>query len=476
VARDKLRRMAEMTPPPTYAAPVPELSAAVMPGGRRWRWGRFAIFALVIGVLAASAILISIELSSAISGQALVVGIIASLLPVPILVLCFLWLDRYEPEPAIYLLFCFAWGAVVATYVALRVNTGGAKLAESWHLPDALVGVLVAPVIEESMKALGGLLGPLLLLWFRRRQISGVVDGLVYCGMAATGFAMVENIIYLGKISYQNGVEEYGQASGISLLLSTFVLRVFLSGFAHPLFTAFTGIGIGIAARTASRWVRWLAPFCGLLIAMMLHGTWNLIPSLVQATGERFLLLYGYFALEVPIFLGMVGFALWVRGYEGRLTVRVLPAYARAGWFTPPEVAAMASLGRRHAARVWAKRVAGDAGRKAMSSFQYAATRLALVRDGIDRGLNTSPKLIQRAADEERQLLTQISGARAVFVGRDPQTPRALWTGSAYQLTFPDGVTRAVPAPHEPVVPIPVYLPSPPPPPQYGYGWGGVGR
>ena len=42
-----------------------------------------------------------------------------------------------------------------------------------------------------------------------------------------------------------------------------------------------TGVGLGIAARTADRRVRVLAPIAGLLLAMMLHGTWNLMPDAV---------------------------------------------------------------------------------------------------------------------------------------------------------------------------------------------------
>ena len=42
-----------------------------------------------------------------------------------------------------------------------------------------------------------------------------------------------------------------------------------------------------------------------------------------------------------------------------------------------------------------------------------------------------------------------------------PQTPRALWTGDHYEITFPDGVTRAVGAPVEPVVPVPVRFAQP---------------
>ena len=152
----------------------------------------------------------------------------------------------------------------------------------------------------------------------------------------------------------------------------------------------------------------------------------------------------------------MVGLAIWLRGWEGRLTERTLPDYVRAGWLSPPEVAALGSLGRRHSARRWARRVAGDDGRKAMRGFQFAATRLALLRDGMLRGLDQSAEraLSRRSGGCWRRS----PGYRQVFVGRDPQTPAAVWDGGRYHVTFPDGVRRTLDAPDDPVVPIPVVL------------------
>jgi hypothetical protein len=40
--------------------------------------------------------------------------------------------------------------------------------------------VLVAPVIEETLKALF----PLLLFVFYRRAYTGIIDGIVYCGLS----------------------------------------------------------------------------------------------------------------------------------------------------------------------------------------------------------------------------------------------------------------------------------------------------
>ncbi|GAA0377707.1 PrsW family intramembrane metalloprotease [Micromonospora gifhornensis] len=430
---------------------------------RRLGWRRALVLSGAILLIAACAIFMLFTLGTNLGTEALLIGAAAAILPVPVLVACFLWLDRYEPEPLKYLIFCFGWGAFVSTAASLLVNETAAGWFEDQGLPVALTAVLVAPFIEELTKAIA----PILLLVFRRREWSGITDGLVYCGLSAIGFAMVENILYLGGHGYASGAEQYGPATGAQQVIAIFIVRILLFGFAHPLFTAMTGIGLGIAARTADRRVRVFAPIAGLLLAMMLHGAWNLIPTLTQATGQVLISLFGFVGVMVPIFFGMVGLAVWLRAWEGRLTERILPDYVRAGWLTPPEVAALSSLGRRHAARAWARRVAGDAGLRAMRGYQFAATRLALLRDGSLRGLDRRPVDRERTAREERELLDSISVYRSFFVGRDPQTPVGVWDGHRYHLRFPDGSQRAVDAPEDPVVPIPVVLAAPPPPAPY---------
>ncbi|MCX4389215.1 PrsW family intramembrane metalloprotease [Micromonospora peucetia] len=470
-------RMADTPPgaplPPTAPAVPPPVGAGPRMPVRRPGWPRYLVLAGTVVFIAACALFMVFRLGQNLGAEALLIGLVAAILPVPVLVGCFLWLDRYEPEPLKYLIFCFAWGAFVSTAASLEVNGFFAGLFEDWGLPDGLTAVLVAPFIEELTKAIG----PILLLIFRRREFSGITDALVYCGLSAVGFAMVENILYLGGHGYASGAQQYGPATGTQQVIAIFIVRILLFGFAHPLFTSMTGVGLGIAARAANRWVRVLAPIAGLLLAMMLHGLWNLLPTLTQATGETLIMLYGFIGVMVPLFFGMVGLALWLRAWEGRITERTLPDYVRAGWLTPPEVAALSSLGRRHAARVWAKRVAGDGGLRAMRGYQFAATRLALLRDGALRGLDRSPVDRDRTAREERELLEAIGAYRSFFTGRDPQAPVGIWDGHRYHLRFPDGTQRSVEAPDEPVVPIPVVLVPPPPPPGYGPpGWYGHGH
>jgi RsiW-degrading membrane proteinase PrsW (M82 family) len=447
-------------PGPPPAPEEPGRGSPAPPPRRETRLRRGLEVGGAVFFIAACAIVVLGFIGWNIGVEALVVGITAAVIPVPVLVLVFLWLDRYEPEPVRYLILCFAWGAFGATGLALAVNTAAAELA---GVPEPLVAVLVAPVIEE----IGKLLVPLWLLVFRRRILSGITDGIVYCGLSATGFAMVENILYLGGVGYRAGMDEFGPATGLFMLILIFVSRVFMSGFAHPLFTAAAGVGIGLAARTSSAAVRWFAPIGGLLVAMALHASWNLMAVLSSQNAEPLFFLYGYVAVMMPIFLGMVGLAIWLRAREGQVTQRTLPDYVRAGWLSPPEVAALASLGARYSARRWARRVAGEQGARAMRGFQFAATRLALLRDGVRRGLDSRPEDLARVAGEEQELLREIAGYRQVYVGRDPAVPPARWDGQRYEITFPDGSARLVAAPPEPVLPLPVPLAAPPAPP----GW-----
>lgn len=452
--------------PPEYDTAA-QAWAAAPPPPKSMQWKRLLPLVSLCAFIGLCGLALLIIVGVNIGPAALAVGIVSAVIPVPLLVYAFLWLDRYEPEPVKYLAFCFAWGACVATFVAFLVNTGVGILLERNDLSEHLVTVVCAPIVEETMK----FAGPLLLFWRRRKTFSGTIDTIVYCGLSATGFAFVENILYLGGFGYAQNADEGGVAAGAQGVVVLFFARILMSGFAHPLFTSMSAIGLGIAVRSPQKLVRVLAPFCGLIAAMILHGAWNGMSVLVQTTEQPLILLYGYFAVMIPIFLGMVSYSLWLRAAEGRLTEWILPEYVRAGWLSPPEVATLGTIGRRLSARHWAKRVAGPEGAKAMGAYQFDLTRLAILRDGMRRGLGVGSNEVNATIAEERRLLESIMAYRRVFIGRDPAAPQALWDGYQYQVAFPDGVVRTVPAPEQPVVPVPVRLApvAPMMPPGYGY-------
>jgi hypothetical protein len=184
--------------------------------------------------------------------------------------------------------------------------------------------------------------------------------------------------------------------------------------------------------------------------------------TLANRTGRPEILLYGYFSVMVPIFFGIVALAMWLRSTEGRITQTALVPYVQAGWLSPPEVASLATVGRRRSARTWAQRVAGRAGGDAMRGFQLAATRLALIRDRAERRAAAGSGTWQSDLAEERNLLFLLSAYRSGYAAADPMAPQAFWDGTRYHVQFPDGVTRTVDPPIEPVVPVPVVAPPPP--------------
>jgi hypothetical protein len=101
-----------------------------------------------------------------------------------------------------------------------------------------------------------------------------------------------------------------------------------------------------------------------------------------------------------------------------------------------------------------------------MRAYQFDATRLALLRDGMRRGIGLAPAEVKETLDEERRLLDAITAYRKVFGGRDPYVPDARWDGGRYHVTFPDGSVHTLDAPEQPVVPVPVVLvPAAQPPP-----------
>ncbi len=84
-----------------------------------------------------------------------------------------------------------------------------------------------------------------------------MLDGLVYAGMVGIGFAFTENLLYLAA-SFDGGID-VGPGGAVALS-TTFVVRCLISPFAHPFFTAFIGIGVGLAIASRRTWVRLVAP------------------------------------------------------------------------------------------------------------------------------------------------------------------------------------------------------------------------
>ena len=364
------------------------------------RTSRPRLRTVIVGGLVATGFLLSaavlaVEFETGLGVQVTLLAALFAALPLLVVVPTFLWLDRYEAEPTRMLILAFAWGAVCAPAGALFLNTGIAiamRLAGAED-PDLETAVFGAPFVEEGLKGFG----VLLIVLLRRREFDGVVDGIVYAGLVGAGFAFSENIIYLGR-----EFVEYGHQG----LTELFILRCIMGPFAHPLFTAFTGIGLGLAvAVMRSAWSRVLVALGGFLLAALLHGIWNLS----AATGH---LIGAYVLFQVPLFLCFLALVIGLRYREGRLIRTYLSQYADAGWLSHQEVAMLSSLPARRQARIWANQQGGRAAVASMRAFQDAASDLALLRARMVRG-----SAERDAAARERTLLESIVAHRRAFVG-----------------------------------------------------------
>ncbi|HET9499183.1 MAG TPA: PrsW family intramembrane metalloprotease [Marmoricola sp.] len=302
---------------------------------------------------------------------AVAIALLLAAVPVFPLIAVYLWLDRYEPEPRGLLVLGLGWGAFAATAIALLLQA-----VDTFSTGQDLTreAVIVAPFTEEASKGLF----ILLLLWFRRAELDGVLDGIVYAGMVGIGFAFTENILYLmgAYLGTDSGT------GGIESAVGLFVVRCIFGPFAHPFFTAFIGVGFGLAVLSRSRAVRFGAPVVGYLLAVAAHALWN--GSLYLYGGSYAFLAYLF--LLVPAFALFVGFALWSRRQEGRLLVLALDDCARRGFLRPEEVPWLVRIPARRAARRHAERVGGAPALEAMKDYQEAAIELGYLHHRYLRG------------------------------------------------------------------------------------------
>jgi len=338
----------------------------------------FTVVVSVVMFVGACVMALALLMSSA--PGALVVGAVLAAVPVAPLIACFVWLDRYEPEPRSLLLLGLGWGAFVATSSALVLQIVGEF---AFQAPQSFSGAVIAPLTEEAAKGLF----ILLLLWFRRNELDGILDGIVYAGMLGIGFAFTENILYLSS-AYVGGD---GQAGGIEGAIALFVVRGVFSPFAHPLFTAFTGIGIGIAVASRTPAARVLAPLAGYLLAVAAHAAWNV--SVFLGSGERFVLTYLF--VMVPGFFLIVGFAIWARRREAILLTEALTDCARRGFIDPAEIPWLVRLPARREARRNAEAVGGREARSTMAEYQQQAIELGFLHSRFLRG-TAPPDFAQR--------------------------------------------------------------------------------
>ncbi len=176
------------------------------------------------------------------------------------------WMDRYEKEPKALLFGVFCWGAIIAVIGAivsqLILSAGTLAITRSQTTTQFLGGSVYAPLTEETLKGIGVLLVFLIF----RSEFDSILDGIVYAGITAIGFAAVENLLYLAGAGFEKG---------LGGLFTLFFLRVIMSAWDHPMYTAFTGIGLAVARLNNNLLIKFLAPAIGWSLAVGFHAVHN---------------------------------------------------------------------------------------------------------------------------------------------------------------------------------------------------------
>ncbi|NNF00762.1 MAG: PrsW family intramembrane metalloprotease [Pyrinomonadaceae bacterium] len=252
---------------------------------------------------------------------AAVVAAVVAFIPAIIYLFPIVWLDRYDPEPLWLLSLSFAWGALVAVFLSFIINTviGTIGMELGGAAAGTILGAVVsAPIFEELTKGAG----LLVIVLFFRKYFDGILDGIIFAGVIALGFATVENVLYYGRAIL---------GGGLNGLLIVFFMRGILSPFAHVTFTAMTGIGFGLSRESHNPIIKFGAPIVGLVLAIALHAFWN--GAAVLFGGGFFLI---YLIIEIPFFLIFVSFAFYIM-YRQNMILKEMLAIDVARGLIPEE-------------------------------------------------------------------------------------------------------------------------------------------
>lgn len=334
-------------------------------------------------------------LVTAVDPAGTVLGFTLSTIAMVFVVLCYLWLDRWEPEPPRLLIMAFLWGASVAVLLSVLLEqmieqtfgTGGEK-------PSFLTVAVGAPLVEEAAKALFLLL---MMTGRRRHELNTLTDCLVYAGLTALGFAWVENIFYIAS------------AETVQESLAVAAMRLGFSPFAHPLFTTMTGIGVYYALKQRSRAAQLGYVLLGYLGAVVMHGLWN------GSALFGFKTYLGVYALwMMPVFALAIILALASRRREQHIIAAKMPGMISGGLLTPSDAAWMYSLKSRKAAVRAAGQFGGRPAASAVKRFITQVVELSYVRDRIDRGFGDPRVFALQNEEAARVMLTRAAAAPAL--------------------------------------------------------------
>ena len=210
-----------------------------------------------------------------------------------LLVMVIYLMDLYEKEPLSNLACSYMLGMAMAACLIWMWSTvlpgeGGTLSSDVWFVPNSDSGRLVAQefwvayvqagMFEELAKLL-----PMLFVIWRWKSFNEPLDGIVFAAFVGAGFEVYENVVYTVAHTYQPyhqsrlglDADAFSQA-----LAGTMLIRSFPG---HVLFGIVSGYFLGMARFQEPGLRRVLLVVVAFVIAMLLHGTHNLLAAVNAA-------------------------------------------------------------------------------------------------------------------------------------------------------------------------------------------------
>jgi len=203
-----------------------------------------------------------------------VVTALVALSVVPALALAgYVWrTDVTTGEPIGLLAVTFLLIVLLAGFVAVLNELGGLALGVregAFGLGTILFYYLVVGPVEETAKLLA-----VRLHAYRSDRFDAVIDGAVYGAVAGLGFATIENALYITR-----ALEPATTALGTIAAADGITAARALAGPGHVIYSGVAGFYLGLAKFNREYAVPLVLK--GLLIAAVLHGTYNVGASIV---------------------------------------------------------------------------------------------------------------------------------------------------------------------------------------------------
>jgi len=355
---------------------MPPAGEGVPSSRKRRRWP-----GILIGLLSALLVVcvVVVVVASVPDPRALALSTVAAVIPAIVYTWIVLRLDRYESEPPKALAAAFGWGAVGAVVFSLL-----GSLVFGAFAGDAAQAVLGAPLVEESCKGIA----LVAMTWLYRDELDNTLDGLIYGALIGLGFAFTENILYFGNAYLEDGI------LGLGLL---FVVRAVIGGFGHAVYTGMTGAAIGWArGRYARGFTRFVVPFLGWCLAVLLHMAWNagalgLWGSATDETNTLVAVTTLALMVLVPGLIVLYAVARLSRRRQLAILREQLAPEVDAGTLTAAEYASLTDDRLRRATMRRARAEGGRSAAKRQRRFFDTAADLAFRKHHLARGERLTP-------------------------------------------------------------------------------------